>query len=125
MAKYIALIVVLLVGVGYLIYSSTRSNAEYYVTVAELQTRHSTGPVRVMGVVQPGVSSSEGGLMVKFNLAAAGKSLPVEYRGTLPDIFKPGVQVVAEGEVGQSGIFHATQLQTKCPSKFTASPTPT
>ena len=46
--------------------------------------------------------------------------MTVDYRGTLPDIFKPGIQVVVEGRTGGDGVFHARTLLAKCPSRFTA-----
>ena len=42
----------------------------------------------------------------------------VDYTGTLPDIFKPGITVVAEGRLGADGVFHARAVLAKCPSRF-------
>ena len=46
--------------------------------------------------------------------------MPVAYHGQVPDIFRTGVQVVVTGSMGPDGVFHATTLLTKCPSRFTA-----
>ncbi len=48
--------------------------------------------------------------------------MPVEYRGPVPDIFKPGVQVVVQGRMGGDGVFHARVLEAKCPSRFSSAP---
>jgi cytochrome c-type biogenesis protein CcmE len=48
--------------------------------------------------------------------------MPVDYTGTLPDIFRPGITVVAEGRLGKDGIFHARTLLAKCPSRFSTTP---
>jgi cytochrome c-type biogenesis protein CcmE len=47
--------------------------------------------------------------------------LPVVYKGIVPDIFAPGIQVVVEGRLNGSGTMEATTLLAKCPSRFTSS----
>jgi cytochrome c-type biogenesis protein CcmE len=107
--------------VGYLIYASGGS-AEYYLTVTELRSYSGTDIVRVAGVVQDDVQKSDGGLHVTFTEKDGTASMPVEYSGTLPDIFKPGITVVAEGKLGSDGVFHARTLLAKCPSRFSTTP---
>lgn len=108
--------------VGYLIYSASGGTSEYYLTVSELRTHSSAGMVRVAGVVQDDVQRSDGGLRVTFTEKDQTAAMPVEYTGTLPDIFKPGITVVAEGTLGADGVFHAQTLLAKCPSKFSTAP---
>jgi cytochrome c-type biogenesis protein CcmE len=113
----------LVVGcVGYLIYSATGGSAEYYLTVGELRSHASGGDVRVAGVVQDDVQKSDGGLHVTFTEKDKTASVPVDYSGALPDIFKPGITVVAEGRLGSDGVFHASTLLAKCPSRFSTAP---
>jgi cytochrome c-type biogenesis protein CcmE len=107
--------------VGYLIYASGGS-AEYYLTVSELRSHAGTGFVRVAGIVQDDIQKSDGGLHVTFTEKDGTASMPVEYSGTLPDIFKPGITVVAEGKLGIDGVFHARTLLAKCPSRFSTTP---
>ncbi|HET6310100.1 MAG TPA: cytochrome c maturation protein CcmE [Candidatus Nitrosotalea sp.] len=107
--------------VGYLIYASGGS-AEYYLTVSELRTHTGTGDVRVAGVVQDDIQKTDGGLHVTFTEKDGTASMPVDYSGTLPDIFKPGITVVAEGKLGSDGVFHARALLAKCPSRFSTTP---
>jgi cytochrome c-type biogenesis protein CcmE len=108
--------------VGYLIYTASGGTSEYYVTVSELQAHAQTGDVRVAGVVQDDVQRSDGGLHVTFTEKDGTASMPVEYSGALPDIFKPGITVVAEGKLGGDGVFHARALLAKCPSRFSTQP---
>jgi len=108
--------------VGYLIYTASGGTSEYYVTVSELRAHAQTGDVRVAGVVQDDVQKSDGGLHVTFTEKDGTASMPVEYSGTLPDIFKPGITVVAEGRLGADGVFHARALLAKCPSRFSTQP---
>lgn len=107
--------------VGYLIYSASGGATEYYMTVSELRARAPAGDVRVAGVVQDDVQKSDG-LNVTFTEKDGTASMPVEYRGTLPDIFKPGITVVVEGKLGGDGVFHARTLLAKCPSRFSTQP---
>lgn len=108
--------------VGYLIYSASGGTSVYYLTVSQLRTQAPVGDVRVAGVVQNDVQKSEGGMHVTFTEKDGTASLPVEYTGTLPDIFQPGITVVAEGKLGRDGVFHATTLLAKCPSRFSTKP---
>jgi len=105
-------------SVGYLIYTASGGSAEYYLTVSELPSHSGSGDVRVAGVVQNDVLKSEGGLRVTFTEKDSTAAVPVDYTGTLPDIFKPGITVVAEGKLGKDGVFHARTLLAKCPSRF-------
>jgi len=107
--------------VGYLIYSASGGATEYYMTVSELQAQATAGDVRVAGVVQDDVQKSDG-LHVTFTEKDGTASMPVQYTGTLPDIFKPGITVVVEGKLGGDGVFHARTLLAKCPSRFSTQP---
>ena len=51
----------------------------------------------------------------------AGESLPVTYKGTVPDPFRGGREIVLTGAIGKNGVFvgEPETLITKCPSKFT------
>ena len=104
--------------VGYLIYTASGGSAEYYLTVGELRSHTGGGDVRVAGVVENDVLKSDGGLHVTFTEKDATAAVPVDYTGTLPDIFKPGITVVAEGRLGKDGVFHARAVLAKCPSRF-------
>jgi cytochrome c-type biogenesis protein CcmE len=108
--------------VGYLVYSASGGSAEYYLTVSELRAHSASGDVRVAGVVQDDVVRTEGGLHVLFTEKDSTASVPVDYTGSLPDIFKPGITVVAEGALGPDGVFHARTLLAKCPSRFSTAP---
>ena len=118
-----AVVAVAAACVGYLIYSASGGSAEYYLTVSELRAQQpSTGDVRVAGVVQNDVVRSEGGLHVRFTEKDSTAAVLVDYSGPVPDIFQPGITVVAEGRLGSDGVFHARQLLAKCPSRFSTQP---
>ena len=52
--------------------------------------------------------------------AAGGRQLQVAYRGVVPDVFGPDVDVVVEGKLTPAGTFEATSLLAKCPSRYEA-----
>jgi cytochrome c-type biogenesis protein CcmE len=117
-----AAVAVVLGTILYLAVSGVQANKSYYVTISELQgmgskayTRH----LRVAGNVQPG-SIERVGTHAQFVLLEQGRKLPVEYQGTEPppDTFKDNAQALAIGTFGHDGVFHATELQAKCASKY-------
>ncbi|HEV2035027.1 MAG TPA: cytochrome c maturation protein CcmE [Candidatus Dormibacteraeota bacterium] len=120
--KWTALSAVVAACVGYLVYSSSGGSAEYYLTVSELRSHATSGDVRVAGVVQADVQRSDGGLQVRFTEKDGTAAVLVDYYGTLPDIFRPGITVVSEGRLGSDGIFHARTVLAKCPSRFSTKP---
>ncbi|HEY6410516.1 MAG TPA: cytochrome c maturation protein CcmE [Ktedonobacteraceae bacterium] len=113
----------ILAAVIYLVYANTQANAVYYMTVSELEhcTICTTQSVRVAGVVQQGsIVRDDQKQLVSFVIAQGGKQLAVSYSGVVPDIFRPGIEVVVEGHYTGQGPFQAQNLLAKCPSKFQA-----
>lgn len=115
-------ILVILGTVAYLAVSGVEANKSYYVTIKELQgmgdkayTRH----LRVAGNVAPG-SIERNGTNAQFVLVENDKTIKVSYKGAEPppDTFKDNSQALAVGTYGRDGVFHATQLQAKCASKY-------
>ena len=69
---------------------------------------------RIGGLVEAGSVKRGGeGLVVRFVVTDTAHSVPVTYTGTLPDLFREGKGVVAEGRVGADGVFHASQVLAK------------
>jgi cytochrome c-type biogenesis protein CcmE len=129
--KIIVATVLILGTVAYLAITGVSQNKSYYVTISELQgmgnkayTRH----LRVAGNVAPG-SIERSGTNATFTLLEQGHTLRVAYKGSEPppDTFKDDSQALAVGTFGRDGVFHATQLQAKCASKYApaANQTPT
>src|SRR5437867_1597288 len=113
----------ILAAVLYLVYANTQANAVYYMTVTELRncTTCTTQSVRVAGVVQQGsIVRDDQKQLISFVITQGGQSLPVNYSGVVPDIFRPGIEVVVEGHYSGQGVFQAQALLAKCPSKFQA-----
>jgi cytochrome c-type biogenesis protein CcmE len=69
---------------------------------------------RVGGLVQDGTVVRDGdGLTVRFLVTDTTKSIPVVYKGILPDLFKEGKGCVAQGHLGSDGVFYADQVLAK------------
>ncbi len=118
--------IVILVSMGYLAYTGVQQSKSYYVTIKELGTMGSSAHskrLRVAGNVVSGSIKRQGSRM-EFTLEEEGQTLPVVYQGTEapPDTFKDNAQALAEGHYGQDGVFHATQIQAKCASKYAPAP---
>lgn len=114
-------------AVIYLVVANTGTSAEYYMTIHELKTCSSCSgqSVRVAGFVsKAGVTQIESGQAIQFNItdsaqAVGAQEMAVVYKGIVPDTVRAGTQVVVEGHY-TNGVFQATTLLAKCPSKFQA-----
>jgi len=67
---------------------------------------------RIGGMVVPGSLKREG-VDVRFVVTDTAKNIPVVYRGQLPDLFKEGKGVVAQGQLGADGVFAAREVLAK------------
>jgi cytochrome c-type biogenesis protein CcmE len=124
-----AAVVVILAAIAYLAVTGVQANKSYYVTIGELQgmgNKAYAKHLRVAGNVEPG-SIHRVGSNADFVLLEQGRTLRVSYQGMEPppDTFKDSAQALAVGSYGRDGVFHATQLQAKCASKYAAAPTQT
>jgi cytochrome c-type biogenesis protein CcmE len=126
--KFIIATLIIVATVAYLSFTGGRDNKSYYVTIGELQGMGNKAYVRhlrVAGNVAPG-SIHRVGTNASFDLLEQGRKLSVVYQGSEPppDTFKDDAQALAVGTYGRDGVFHATQLQAKCASKYApAAPT--
>jgi len=69
---------------------------------------------RIGGLVQAGsVKRDPGALAVRFVVTDTAHNIPVAYSGTLPDLFREGKGVVAQGRVGPDGVFRASEVLAK------------
>ena len=68
---------------------------------------------RLGGLVQPGSLVRGENLSITFQVSDSSASLPVSYKGILPDLFREGQGVVAEGAIDASGVFRADTVLAK------------
>jgi cytochrome c-type biogenesis protein CcmE len=67
---------------------------------------------RIGGMVLAG-SVKRSGVEVEFVVTDTARSIPVLYRGALPDLFREGKGVVAQGQLGADGVFRAREVLAK------------
>jgi cytochrome c-type biogenesis protein CcmE len=122
--KKIAVAAVMLSGAfGYLAYAGMQKGWVYLVSVEQYAAdpQLASQRVRLHGkVAADGFEASRAGMTAKFNLTSGAASLAIAYRGTIPDLFAAGRDVVVEGKRDSSGVFKADVLMTKCASKYEA-----
>ncbi len=122
---YIVAFACFALGIGYLVVSGLSNDSVYFLNVSEALAMDTAklSQARLFGkVAEKGLKRSEDALEISFVLLDkedATKSLPVTFRGVIPDTFKPGIEVIVEGSMQpETGIFIAKTLMTKCPSKY-------
>ena len=69
--------------------------------------------IRLGGLVAEGSLKRGEGLTVSFAITDTAKTIPVSYTGILPDLFREGQGVVAEGKLDPAGRFHADTVLAK------------
>ncbi|RPI34566.1 MAG: cytochrome c maturation protein CcmE [Chloroflexota bacterium] len=146
-AKFISGGLLIVAAVVYLIISSTKANAQYFLTIDELNTRQQNGPVqnvRVSGaVIGESIQYDAQTLTLKFTVAdmpADNKEIEAQgglaavlhaavtdpnrarmeviYQGPKPDLLRNEAQAIMTGRMGEDGIFYADELLLKCPTKY-------
>lgn len=139
--------VLILAAVVYLIASSTQANAEYFMTINEVQAQGQGAvgkSLRISGAVVgqsiqydpqtltltfqvanvPGDNATidaQGGLAAVLHAAVTDPTrarMKVVYVGPKPDLLKDEAQAIMTGEYGADGVFHADELLLKCPTKY-------
>ena len=108
--------VVVLGAAAALVLNAFQSNLVFFFSPTDIaENRAPQGrPFRMGGLVEDKSLSRAGdGLTVRFNVTDTSKTIPVVYTGILPDLFKEGKGVVAQGKLGPDGVFHATEVLAK------------
>ena len=117
--KRIALIVAGLAGLSIaavFVLSAFQNNLVFFFSPSQVAAKEA--PVnktfRIGGLVENGTLKRDNdGLTVHFTVTDTAKSIPVVYKGILPDLFKEGKGCVAQGRVGEDGVFYADQVLAK------------
>ena len=117
--KRIAFILIGLAGLGvatYLVASAFRNNLVFFFSPTQVVAKEApiNRTFRVGGLVENGSLKRDGdGLTVRLVVTDAVASIPVVYKGILPDLFKEGRGCVAQGKIGPDGVFQAEQVLAK------------
>ena len=99
-----------------LIVSAFNENLVFFFSPSELQAKEVRPDqrIRIGGLVEEGSLSKEfDGVTVRFRVTDLTATLPVSYKGLLPDLFREGQGVVAEGKLRADGVFEANEVLAK------------
>ena len=108
-------VAVLAVAVG-LVLNAFQSNLVFFFTPSQIAANEAPKgrAFRVGGmVVERSLARDGDGLTVRFRITDTAQTVPVVYTGILPDLFKEGKGVVAQGRLEPDGTFRATEVLAK------------
>ncbi len=117
--RKLALIALIVAALGIavaLVLNAFNSNLVFFFSPTQIANGEAptSRAFRIGGLVEEGsLKRHPGGLTVSFVVTDTAKSIPISYTGILPDLFKEGKGVVAEGKLGSDGVFTATQVLAK------------
>jgi cytochrome c-type biogenesis protein CcmE len=117
--KRVTFIAVALAGLAiaaYLVTNAFRNNLVFFFSPTQVAAKEA--PVnrtfRIGGLVEEGTIKREtDGLTVRFTVTDTAHSIPVVYKGILPDLFKEGRGCVAQGRINADGVFQADEVLAK------------
>ena len=117
--KRIAAIAIGVVALGVataLVLSAFQENLVFFFTPSEVVANKAPQgrTFRIGGMVEKGsIRRQSDGVTVQFTVTDTAKTLPVVYKGSLPDLFREGKGVVAQGQLGADGVFRASEVLAK------------
>ena len=103
------------VAVG-LVLNAFQSNLVFFYSPSQVLSNEAPvgRPVRIGGMVESGsLKRQQDSLTVEFVVTDTAQHVTVRYTGLLPDLFKEGKGVVAQGSLGPDGVFTATEVLAK------------
>lgn len=121
---YSIAILCFLIGIGGLLYAGFTTNSVYFLNVQEAlaASPEKLQKIRLFGTVaEKNILKDPNTPGVSFLLEDKDDqrlTIPVQYRGAVPDAFKAGAEVIVEGGMQANNKFFAKTLMTKCPSKY-------
>ena len=99
-----------------LVLNAFRSNLVFFFTPTQVAGKEAPQgkPFRIGGlVVADSLARDPDSLTVRFRVTDTAQTIPVSYTGLLPDLFKEGKGVVAQGTLGPDGVFRASEVLAK------------
>jgi cytochrome c-type biogenesis protein CcmE len=97
-----------------LVLSAFQQNLVFFFTPSQIAANEAPQgrTFRIGGMVEKGSVKREG-VEVRFVVTDTAKTIPVVYSGALPDLFREGKGVVAQGQLGADGVFRAREVLAK------------
>ncbi len=117
----IVIALVALIGAGLLAAWALRSQASYFYLPADIAAKppEAGRAIRLGGMVEGGsVKTAADGVTVSFVVGDGKARVPVRFKGIVPDLFREGSGVVAEGRMDAGGTFVADNLLAKHDERY-------
>jgi len=98
-----------------LVLGALRDSIVFFNSPSDVVEKHVAAGTRIRlgGLVKDGSVTRGNDLKVHFEVTDGNRQLPVNYRGVLPDLFREGQGVVAEGVLDGAGVFNADTILAK------------
>ncbi|APV51193.1 cytochrome c biogenesis protein CcmE [Betaproteobacteria bacterium GR16-43] len=99
-----------------LVLNAFQSNLVFFFTPTQVAANEAPRDraFRIGGLVEAGsLARDSDALTVRFKVTDTARTIPVVYTGILPDLFKEGKGVVAQGKLGPDGVFRASEILAK------------
>jgi len=117
--KRIVFIVAALAALGlatWLVLGAFRNNLVFFFSPTQVMAKEA--PIgrtfRIGGLVKEGsLKRDTDGLTIRFSVTDTASTIPVVYKGIMPDLFKEGRGCVAQGRVANDGVFYADTIMAK------------
>jgi len=110
---------VLAVAVGLVLYALNDSIVFFHSPTDLVEKNIAPGTrLRIGGLVAPGTVAKAENLAVRFEVTDGNKAIAVVYTGILPDLFREGQGVIAEGALDRSGVFKADTVLAKHDERY-------
>ena len=111
---FVGIALLLLASAAALMLSAFKDNIVFFYSPTELTAKQPghAQRLRIGGLVEAGSVNKPGGGVVTFTITDMAKTVAVRYKGILPDLFREGQGVVAEGHL-RSGVFQADEVLAK------------
>ena len=117
---FAAALVVAGAGGAVLVLGALKDNVLYFYSPSDVATKHVSPGVnfRIGGLVEKGSVSHGAHADVRFVVTDGRASVPVEFHGVLPDLFREGQGIVAMGAMDNGGTFDASEVLAKHDEKY-------
>lgn len=108
---YLGFVTIFFAGFALIALTMLNDQVLFFMTPTDVKERNPTAFIRLGGIVAH-ESLRQKGLKIIFYVTDGQNSVPVQYTGIIPDLFREGQGVVAEGTL-MGGVFQATRLLAK------------
>jgi cytochrome c-type biogenesis protein CcmE len=103
-----------------LVFFGLRNSVTFFYSPSDLVSQHVLPGrrIRIGGLVEKGSLTHDEAAHAAFSVTDLAKSLKVTYQGVLPDLFREGQGVIAEGVLRPDGVFAADSVLAKHDEKY-------